>query len=240
MTAMSYACHLTFDVDWAPDWMVDICRQRLNQKKVKGTFFITHPSDIIADLLIDGHAVGIHPNLLTGSSQGNSVRAVFDYLLSILPAADMMRTHGLYQSSAFFLQIILNYPQIRTDFSLLTYKSVSVEKTQLLLPEGQIARVSYNWEDDVAFNDPHWDWRTFQPWSPLHVFDFHPVHVALNSRNGASYRRLKDEIGGRPLYSIDQSLAGRYRNIEYGTASMLDSVLSSEADFVSVDHWRAA
>jgi hypothetical protein len=236
---MTYACHLTFDVDWAPDWMVDICRQQLNRKKVKGTFFVTHASDIIADLLIDGHAVGIHPNLFAGSSQGNTVRAVFDYLLNILPAADMMRTHGLYQSSRFFSEIILNYPQIKTDFSLLTYKSVSVEKTKLLLEDGQIDRVNYNWEDDVAFNDYYWEWSSFQPWSSLHVFDFHPVHVALNSREAASYRRLKDEIGSRPLYSINKSSADKYRNTEHGTQSLLASVLSSQADFISVDRWRA-
>src|SRR5215207_3277728 len=133
---MTYACHLTFDVDWAPDWMVDICRQKLNQKNVKGTFFVTHRADIIADLLNDGHAVGIHPNVFPGSSQGISIQAVFDNLLNILPEAEMMRTHGLYQSSPFFSEIILNYPQIKTDFSLLTYKSVSVEKTKLLLKEG--------------------------------------------------------------------------------------------------------
>jgi hypothetical protein len=236
---MTYACHLTFDVDWAPDWMVDICRQELNQKNVKGTFFVTHRTDIIADLLIDGHTVGIHPNLFAGSSQGNSVRAVFDYLLNILPQADIMRTHRLYQSSSFFSEIILNYPQIKTDFSLLTYKSVNVEKTKLLLGEGQIDRVNYNWEDDIAFNDRQWEWHAFQPWSPLHVFDFHPVHVALNSREDANYRRLKDEIGDRPLYSIDKTLAGKYRNTAHGTDSVFGSVLSSEADFISVDRWRA-
>jgi hypothetical protein len=235
---MTYACHLTFDVDWAPDWMVDICRQQLNQKNVKGTFFVTHVSDIIADLLIDGHAVGIHPNLFAGSSQGDSVRSVFDYLLNILPQADMMRTHGLYQSSAFFAEIISHYPQIKTDFSLLTYGSVSVEKTQLLLEEGHIDRVNYNWEDDVAFNDRQWEWHAFRPWAPLHVFAFHPVHVALNSRDPASYRRLKAEIGERPLYSIDALLAGKYRNTGHGTESVLGSVLSSEADFISVDRWR--
>jgi hypothetical protein len=236
---MSYACHLTFDLDWAPDWMVDICRRRLNQKNVKGTFFATHRTDIIADLLIDGHAVGIHPNLFPGSSQGTSVRAVFDHLLTILPDADLMRTHDLYQSSRLFLEIILHYPQIKTDFSILTYKSVSVEKTQLLLDGGHIDRVNYNWEDDVAFNDRHWEWRTFQPWSPLHVLDFHPVHVALNSRDSANYQRLKDEIGSRPLFSVDRSLADKYRNSEHGTESVLGAVLSSDATFISSDRWRA-
>src|SRR3954471_19598346 len=141
---MRYTCHLTFDVDWAPDWVVDICRQKLNRKNIKATFFITHPSDIIPDLLKDGHIAGIHPNVFAGSSQGKSVRETFDYRLNILPDAAMMRTHGLYQSSCFFSEIILNYPQIKTDFSLLTYKSASVEKTRLLLTEGSIDRVNYN------------------------------------------------------------------------------------------------
>ena len=64
--------HLTFDIDWAPDCCVEYILNKLKKQKIKSTFFITHETDIIDEIRKDGHSLGIHPNFLKDSTQGNS------------------------------------------------------------------------------------------------------------------------------------------------------------------------
>ena len=60
--------HLTFDIDWAPDFLISQIIDKLNKKNIKATFFITHQSDIIKDIAENGHTIGLHPNFLAGTS----------------------------------------------------------------------------------------------------------------------------------------------------------------------------
>ena len=65
--------HLTFDIDWAPDWIIEEVLTILDLKKVKGTFFITHETPLNREIALRGHNLGIHPNFLPGSSHGKNV-----------------------------------------------------------------------------------------------------------------------------------------------------------------------
>jgi len=220
-------CMITFDIDWAPDWAVEHCKNKLERKGLKGVFFITHSSDIIQDLISSGHEVGIHPNLFPGSSHGDTFTEVFEHLLNVVPNASAMRTHGLYQSTAFFMNVAKHFPQIKIDFSLLTYRATKVEKTALPFDGGSIDRINYNWEDDIAFNDADFGWDCFRPWSNFHIFDFHPIHVALNSVDEIGYRQLKEQYFNAPLLRIEKKVVSGFRNPGTGAENYLDSVLAS-------------
>ena len=39
--------HITFDVEWSPDWSIIECADLLEKYNVKGTFFMTHKTKII-------------------------------------------------------------------------------------------------------------------------------------------------------------------------------------------------
>jgi hypothetical protein len=62
--------HLTFDVDWAPDSSIELVRLLLAESNVVATFFATHQTDVIKDLMRDGHEIGLHPNFLSSTTQG--------------------------------------------------------------------------------------------------------------------------------------------------------------------------
>ena len=97
---------LTFDIDWAPDWMIEQIAQVLIEKSVKSTWFVTHQSKAIEKLrqYDDLFELGIHPNLLNGSTHGKTEDDVLTHLKQIVPEAVSMRTHGLYQTTNFLIK----------------------------------------------------------------------------------------------------------------------------------------
>ena len=56
--------HISFDLDWCPDFMKDNVLKILNNSKINCTFFITHKSPTIKTIENLKHNVGIHPNYL--------------------------------------------------------------------------------------------------------------------------------------------------------------------------------
>src|SRR5215467_8520985 len=92
---------LTFDIDWAPDFMIDHVAGILVEARVRATWFVTHSSDAIDRLREhpDLFELGIHPNFLPGSSHGSSPQEVLQTCMTIVPEAQSFRTHSLVQST---------------------------------------------------------------------------------------------------------------------------------------------
>ena len=42
--------HITFDLDWCPDFMLEEVLELLSQYKIKSTFFITHKTKLLKKL----------------------------------------------------------------------------------------------------------------------------------------------------------------------------------------------
>ena len=53
---------LTFDVDWAPDPVIEDTLSLLERAGVRATFFATHASAVLRDAAAEGHEIGLHPN----------------------------------------------------------------------------------------------------------------------------------------------------------------------------------
>ncbi len=224
---------LTFDIDWAPDCVLAELRDRLKQQNVQATFLVTHPSELLDDLRRDGHTLGIHPNFSPGSTQGNSPLQSVENLLKIVPDASIMRTHGLVQSSQLLIEISRAFPQIELDLSLFTYLSQRCEITSFYFSpdHSPLKRLNYNWEDDIAFNDPKFNPSKFTFWGNEHIFDFHPLHIFLNSSDGSEYSRLKVHLGHRSLTSATEQELKRFVNHGKGIGSYFELVLLSGMKF---------
>lgn len=188
---------LTIDVDWAPDWMVWDVAEILIRRRVKCTWFITHASPAV-DALMDHPDLferGIHPNCLSKSTHGKTEKDVLHHLTRLVPEAVSMRTHGLYQSTSFLVCAASSYG-IQFDASMLIPKA---KKTDLHIFEYngvKLWRAPYFWEDDyeAGLNKP--DWMPAQ--SAVHrtglgIFDFHPVHIAMNTNNLKDYNKASAE-----------------------------------------------
>lgn len=229
---------LTFDVDWAPDWAVEMCVEMCLSANVPLTLFVTHASDFLSQLRsLPQVELGIHPNFLSGSSHGADASAVMDAVLRVVPTARSMRTHSLVQSSP-LLEQIARTTLITNDVSLFLPFVPDLRLSTLNFADSALTRLPYSWEDDEAMCRDEWDWRTTS-WpgssSGYCVWDFHPIHVALNSDGLKSYQSLKASLGERPLYDISVREAEKYRNHGLGAASYLADLLRDpEAEWQTV------
>jgi hypothetical protein len=113
-----------------------------------------------------------------------------------------MRTHGLYQTSNFLVKAATEFG-VRVDVSLFLPRAPHLQPHRVRWGGASLWRIPYFWEDDVEmFEDrPIWtaaDERLAVP--GLRVFDFHPVHVALNTDRFERYDTLRR---ARPLQDWD-------------------------------------
>lgn len=207
---------ITLDVDWAPDCAIEAAATSLIRHGVKATWFITHASPVLE--LLRQHPglfeLGIHPNFLHGSTHGKEVPEILDHLMSIVPEARCLRSHDLYQSTRVFRTIMQRTP-IQVDLSLFLPGQTQSRPFEFSLAEGSLTRIPYFWEDDVEAEKttPNWEASRYLG-SGLRVFDFHPIHIALNSANMSAYGRLKteapqlDQVSAQQIAQCRQSGAG--------------------------------
>ena len=227
--------HLTFDIDWAPDFCVSQVLDKLADYGVKATFFVTHPSDIIKDIENKGHTIGLHPNFLPNSSHGSTTRKIIDYLLDIAPQATVLRTHALVQSTPLLFDIFSNYEQLKLDLSICMYRFPHVGRFLWDFYNVSFERINYNWQDDAAFSDKAFDWSCVEFFGDIDILDFHPIHVALNSSSNDCYQRLKDDLNGESLNNFSEKNLRPYVYESHGASTYLDAILSSKARSISLE-----
>ena len=218
---------LTFDIDWAPDFVILKCLELLEKENRKATFFATHNTPINREIILRGHNLGIHPNFLPGSSQGSDVKTIISECLRYAPDAWCMRSHALVQSTPLLHEIFSKFPQLKLDASLFMHQSHFAHKVRWNFDGISFDRLLYNWEDDAQFFQFDASQKLELFFGDLTVFNFHPIHVFLNSSDGNEYRRLKIENANTPLFALDINVASNYINTGIGTQNYLREVIAS-------------
>ena len=223
--AKKYA--ITFDIDWAPDCAILKCLELVEKANCKATFFATHNTSVNQEILSRGHNLGIHPNFLPGSSQGSDVKAIVAECLTYAPDAWCMRSHSLVQSSPLLHEIFFNFPQLQLDVSLFMHRSPFAHKVKWDFDGVSFDRLLYNWEDDANFCAFEEDKYPELFYGDLTVFNFHPIHVFLNSSDGREYRQLKKEQFDKSLNTLSTEIVIKYKTLGIGTQNYLEEVLAS-------------
>lgn len=188
---------LTLDIDWAPDEVIENIAGILLREGVKATWFVTHDSLAIRRLADypELFELGLHPNFNDGSSQGANPNEVMKSLKSIFPHSKLIRTHGLVQSTNLLSMLVDSY-DIEVDVSLFLPDTPNIVPHEIYFGKGlkSLLRIPFFWEDDFEFNKPVPCW-SFEDQryhcGGLKIFNFHPIHVILNSRDEESYQRVK-------------------------------------------------
>ena len=211
-------CYLSLDVDWAEDFMIRWIADRLERSGVAATIFCTHMSPAVQALCHLPHVeIGLHPNFLaTDPSKPDEL--VLRELSAEFPQARGVRNHVLYYHSrllAYYRQRSIHY--------------ISNE-LMFLLPElpcyfdwTGLVRLPIYWEDDVhcdffgrcgnPLDGLHWDA------AGLKVFNFHPIHVYLNTGDLGWYHEHKEK-------ARDETYAQRIRRAGDGVGKVFDALLS--------------
>jgi len=218
---------LTFDIDWAPDWVIDTIADRLIDKQIRATWFVTHQSEAVARLArCDLFELGIHPNITKNSSHGSSEEDVLEHLCSIVPGAVSMRTHGLFQSSSFLVKAATKFG-IEIDLSLFLPRTAHLEPHQVRWFGMKLWRLPYFWEDDSEMfeEEPIWSLNNrYVRTDGLKIFDFHPIHIVLNTRQFEQYEQLK-KIS--PVSEWTEEFVAVHRASGEGPATLLDQIIEN-------------
>lgn len=214
---------LTFDLDWCHDDVLLDAIQMVEQANVPATWFITHDTPLLSRLRNNPlFELGIHPNfnkLLCGDvSNGHSIEEVVERLLEIVPDAKSVRSHSLTSSS-----ILLN---------LFKSKNLTHECNFFIQGDGQtdhkpwkdwsqLIRVPHIWEDDLilASNIKRTP-QTFYRKCGINVYDFHPIHVFINTDDLQLYENTRD------FHQNPEQLILR-RSENYGIRNMLTEFLEA-------------
>jgi hypothetical protein len=218
---------LTFDIDWAHDDILMDTVTLINKASVAATWFVTHETSMLDNIRgISDQELGIHPNfnfLLDGfSDNGQNAKNITKNLLNIVPEAKSIRSHSMTQSSR--LLDMLKHMGLTHEVNHFIPHHTGIELSPWIF-WNYLCKVPYFWEDDVhilyesigiAQQNPV-DLATTGG-DGLKVFDFHPIHVFLNTESSDRYERT------RPLHHNPKELI-KHRYQGYGTRNRLIELL---------------
>lgn len=213
---------LTFDVDWAHDEVIYDCYSLVKEFKVKSTWMFTHKTQILSEINSDKNCeVGIHPNfnkLLYGDfSNGNCPEDVLDRLLTIVPDCQTVRSHSLLQSS----QITSLFRSRNLKFDSNDYvPSAQIESISPWEMENGLIKVPYIFTDELDCVKAGPSLASIFLRDGLKVFNFHPIHVFLNTEDLNRYEETRE------LHRSPKSLI-KYRFRGYGARSKLIEILKA-------------
>jgi len=178
---------LTFDIDWACDAVLADCIEIVETSGAPATWFVTHDTPLLDRLRANNKfELGIHPNfnpLLDG--KGGNSEIIIDDILRIVPEAVSVRSHSMVQSSR--LVDLFQRKGLHFDCNDFIPEQSGVTLKPWRLWNG-IIKVPHFWEDDAECI-----YKSGTPISDLlkrdgiKVFDFHPIHVFLNTEDLSRY-----------------------------------------------------
>lgn len=227
MTEWDNSLFLTFDLDWACDEILEDTIQLVEESNVAATFFVTHDTPLLSCLRSNKEIeLGIHPNfnsLLNGQTNAGKSADIIKKIKEVVPEARSVRCHSLVQSSHLldsFVKLGLTHD---VNLFIPAYSQIK------LLPfrhYNGLIRVPYLWEDDyhcaplINGEEQYWDVGCFLDKPGLKVFDFHPIHVYLNTEDLERYELCR-EYHRQPnlLYGF------RYKNNKNGTRVFLVNLI---------------
>lgn len=227
--------YLTFDIDWAVDEIIGETVNLLNKEKIRATFFITHESPILDELTKNPNIdLGIHPNFFSNFENGKyeEPEEILDRLCKIVPNAVSIRSHALTQNSR-LLDTFMKF-NLSHDVNTFIPAYSKIELRPFYNINGLI-RVPYFWEDDahcIALQNRYetgWNVNTYLDLSGLKVFNFHPIHVFLNTEDMQRYETSR--VCHRNINKLKEFIF----NGTYGTREFLNNLIyeskNREIDF---------
>lgn len=216
---------ITLDVDWASDAVIEYVAELLVASSVRATWFATHQSLAVKGISRNElFEIGIHPNCLEGSSHGEDDNDVLANLKTMFPEATSMRTHGLYQSSPFLYQANTRYG-IQVDVSLFLKCQPHLKPFRYKYDEQNIMRIPYFWGDDAEMyeDNPAWNLNhSKHQVEGVKIYDFHPVHVALNTTRMEDYEAAKSV---KPINQWDRDFILQRQQPGNGPLSLFEQMV---------------
>ncbi len=183
---------ISFDIDWAADEIIEHSIKPILDSGLNATIFATHKSNFLKKLYEEFPSqieIGIHPNftpLLNGENINwkKNIEVLKDYY----PSAIGVRAHGHVVSS----NILTHY----INCGMLYESGIYVDNMPLNSPlpyEGNFFRFGHFFQDDAhLIRKRELKLETINLKAKgIKIFDFHPIHIFLNSPTIEFYEEAK-------------------------------------------------
>lgn len=189
---MEKTVFITMDTDWANDGILADTVSLAEQLDIPVCMFITNDTPLLQRLREHPlFTLGIHPNFmpqLNGQSD-ESFRETVSRLHSLVPEAKVIRCHALVDATP-----ILTAAQemgFRADMNLFIPFSSGITLHPFTHFSG-LKRLPYFYEDDAwALEAGAAGAEEHLQTEGLKIFNFHPIHLYLNTENMDRYNRAK-------------------------------------------------
>lgn len=214
--------HFTVDIDWAPEEVIADTVELFNRYEVPCTLFATHRSEALLECDRSRFEIGLHPNfnsLLRG--EGGDPDCILDELIAYYPKARAIRSHSLTQNG----WLLTKFKEKGMLYELNHFLPYHSPIKPFMLWCG-LLRIPFNWEDDYHFalNYSFDNSRIDLNSTGLNIFNFHPIHVYLNSERIDRFLAVKQNMA-----DIDLLLQHRNKGPVKGTRDILVDLLEESS-----------
>lgn len=212
---------LTFDMEWANDEVLKWFYEKLYKYDLRGTINVTHETNIIEEWKKEKRLeYGIHPNfnkLLNGAGE-NDYKTIVKELKEIVPEAVTVRSHSLVSSN------ILSKTFADMGFKYESNTFIMPNKSMTIFPYIDtfgVTQIPIIFEDDLFLanrmkTSPDW---YLDDLNMELVFNFHPIHLFLNTDNMQRYEQAK-------IYNYDNTKLEDFINKDsYGIFNFFEDLI---------------
>lgn len=183
---------LSFDIDWASDEVIQYCIEKVIEAELKATIFATHDSRFLRfleDKYPSQIEIALHPNYIKflNKNQFNWEYEIKN-LKQIYPSSIGVRSHGHFVSS----QLLEHYIDLNMKYESGIY-SDNFPLLSSLPYTDNFVRFSHFFQDDAhLIRKRSLDLNQIKLKSKgIKIFDFHPIHIFLNSPSIKYYESRK-------------------------------------------------
>lgn len=201
--------YLTFDMDWASDELLDHFYDLICQLKIRGTLNVTHNTGRLMQYRgEDRLELGIHPNfnkLLNTEEVHKDIQAIIHDILMVVPEAVTARSHSLVTSTYICKALSENGIKYESNIFYQPSEGIKIKPYKDIY---NMIRVPIIFEDDLYLSYTHrmpLDWYLSDAFYAPRVFNFHPIHLFLNTEN---MNRYHEAI----IYLNDFKVLKKYQN----------------------------
>ena len=201
---MDNTAYITMDMDWANDGVLRDTIALVEQLNIPVCFFVTNDTPMLETLR--NHplfTLGIHPNFLP-QMNGQTTKTYWDTLAEmqeLVPEAKIIRCHALVDATP--ILVAAKELDFYADMNLFIPASSGITLHPFYHFTG-LKRLPFFYEDDAWTAEPD----AFGPEKhltaldgSLRIFNFHPIHLYLNTEDMERYNRAK------PYYHEFEKLA---------------------------------
>lgn len=191
---MDKTVYITMDQDWADDGVLADTIALMEKLNIPACLFITNETPLLP--VLREHplfTLGIHPNFLPhlNGQTAKTYRETIQELRELVPEAKVIRCHALVDATP--ILVTAKELGFLADMNLFLPASSGITPHPFRHFSG-LKRLPFFYEDDAWASEidppsPEQHMRTAP--DALKIFNFHPIHLYLNTEDMSRYNRAK-------------------------------------------------